>query len=321
MKPPQIPPDEEQRLDALRALSLLDSTPEECFDRPTRLARRLFAVPIALISLVDTDRQWFKAKVGLNASETHRDISFCGHAILGDRPLIVRDATQDEYFADNPLVTGEPGIRFYAGCPIRSPNGYKLGTLCVIDRRAREFTPEDEAALIDLAAMVEREIAAIQLATTDELTGIPNRRGFTTLAEQSLSLCRREGLPVSLIFMDVDQLKPVNDRFGHHEGDRLLKSFASHMRKTFRNSDVIARVGGDEFAVLLADMKLSDATGVVTRFQQAIDTLNQDAERLYSVAFSHGMVEFVPDRHRCLEDLLTEGDARMYRVKREKRSA
>lgn len=133
MQIPAKPADEPARLDALRALNILDTSPEERFDRLTRLAKRLFDVPIALVSLVDVDRQWFKSCVGLDASETPRDISFCGHAIVGDEILMIRDTLVDERFHDNPLVTGAPHIRFYAGCPLRVPNGSKIGTLCLID--------------------------------------------------------------------------------------------------------------------------------------------------------------------------------------------
>src|ERR1700752_1549332 len=116
MLTPALPADENTRLDTLRALNILDTSPEERFDRLTRLAKRLFGVPIALVNLVDADRQWFKSCVGLSATETPRDISFCGHAILGDDILLVPDAGVDERFHDNPLVTGDPNIRFYAGC-------------------------------------------------------------------------------------------------------------------------------------------------------------------------------------------------------------
>lgn len=136
-----IPNNEPARLATLRALRLLDSPSEERFDRLTRVARRLFKAPIALVSLIDENRQWFKSCIGLNVAETSRDISFCGHAILHDDVLVIPDARNDARFYDNPLVTGAPGIRFYAGQPLTAPNGSKLGTLCVIDTH-----PENSAA-------------------------------------------------------------------------------------------------------------------------------------------------------------------------------
>jgi PAS domain S-box-containing protein len=143
---------------------LLDSAPEERFDRITRIARRLFQVDVVLVSLVDAERQWFKSAQGLDAVETARDISFCGHAILHTQPLIIEDARLDLRFCDNPLVTGPPWLRFYAGVPLRGPGGYLVGTLCLIDPSPRSMSGEDLSALQALAAMVETEINSAQLS-------------------------------------------------------------------------------------------------------------------------------------------------------------
>lgn len=158
---PVLPANETDRLVALEHTKLLDSPPEERFDRITRLTARYFNVKTCLISLIDTDRQWFKSKVGLDTSETPRNISFCGHAILKDDTLVVSDAKKDPRFADNPLVTGKPQIRFYAGAPICEPNGFPIGTLCIIDQCPREFSEENIHLLRDFANMVEDEIARI----------------------------------------------------------------------------------------------------------------------------------------------------------------
>ena len=155
MIPPKNPPDEDKRLQALCDLNILDTQPEERFDRITRLAQRTFAVPIALVSLIDANRQWFKSKQGLDAAQTPRSISFCGHTILSDEPLVVPDATKDPRFADNPMVTGEPRIRFYAGWPLHAPDGSRIGTLCLIDVKPREFDLESRRALRDMAEIVQ----------------------------------------------------------------------------------------------------------------------------------------------------------------------
>lgn len=157
MQPPALPEDEQQRLAALRRSGLLDSPGEERFDRLTRLARALFDVPIVLISLIDENRQWFKSRQGLEVCETSREISFCGHAILDEPVFVVGDASQDARFADNPLVTGAPHIRFYAGAPLHF-EGQRLGTLCLIDRRPRQLDAEQLARLRDLADTAEREL-------------------------------------------------------------------------------------------------------------------------------------------------------------------
>jgi PAS domain S-box-containing protein len=158
-----VPSDEAGRLIDLHALGLLDTPPEERFDRITRTTARLFQAPIVLISLVDVSRQWFKSCLGLGDRETSRDVSFCAHAILGEEAFVIEDALQDERFAANPLVTGEPHIRFYAGQPVRGGTGKKVGTLCVIDRLPRRFEAADRAALADLGAMVEREMQATDM--------------------------------------------------------------------------------------------------------------------------------------------------------------
>lgn len=210
MTPPPIPANEQLRLDTLRALNILDTSAEERFDRLTRLARRLFGVPIALVSLVDANRQWFKSCIGLSSTESSREISFCGHAILDDGILMVPDALLDERFHDNPLVVDEPGIRFYAGCPLSVANGSKLGTLCLIDVQPREFGEEDRALLRDLAHMAEQELAALQLATMDELTLLSNRRGFSALAQHALNVCKRLDKPATLLFFDLDGFKGID---------------------------------------------------------------------------------------------------------------
>jgi PAS domain S-box-containing protein len=156
---PPIPPDEEARLADLHRLQILDSPPEPAFDRITRMAAEFLRCPVAVISLVDKDRQWFKSVVGLDATEGPRAISFCGHAILGEKPMAVLNAATDERFFDNPVVTGDPEIRFYAGAPLKRAGGSALGTLCVIDSYPRaEFTAAESAILTELAGIVSEHM-------------------------------------------------------------------------------------------------------------------------------------------------------------------
>ncbi|HEX8822349.1 MAG TPA: GAF domain-containing sensor histidine kinase [Archangium sp.] len=158
MKAAPIHPQEEARLAALDSLEIMDSTPEAGFDDLTRLASHLCGTPIALVSLVDHYRQWFKSRIGLEAPETPRDLAFCAHAILGEQLFVVPDAVQDERFHDNPLVTGEPHVRFYAGIPIKGLGGLNMGTLCVIDNKPRHLTPEQQDALAVLGRQVEAQL-------------------------------------------------------------------------------------------------------------------------------------------------------------------
>ena len=312
MKKPDIPQDEGVRLKALRSLDVLDTPSEERFDRLTRLAKRMFDVPIALVSLVDEDRQWFKSCIGLNVSETPRDISFCGHAILGNEIFIIPDAIKDERFSDNPLVLNEPYIRFYAGCPLRYLDGSMLGTLCIIDTQPRVLNEEDLDALKDLAELAEHELMAVQLATQDELTNISNRRGFIKLAQHGLDICARHNISASLVFFDLNKFKSINDIFGHAEGDTALIAFSDHMKNTFRNSDVIGRLGGDEFAVLLTDTSLEPAEKTISRFRVSIERYNKESNLGYEISFSEGIVSIDDEKNISLESLLSKADSLMY---------
>ncbi|WP_163648352.1 GAF domain-containing protein [Modicisalibacter sp. 'Wilcox'] len=163
MQPPRLPDNEAQRLRTLHRLELLDSLPEIEFDQLTELAARLFDVPTALISLVDVDRQWFKSARGLDCRETPRDVSFCGHVVADDRPLVVEDTQLDARFRDNPLVDRIDGIRFYAGHPLRPLDGHVVGTLCLIDTRPRRFDARQQESLAMLAAQAE-ELIRLHLA-------------------------------------------------------------------------------------------------------------------------------------------------------------
>lgn len=214
MQRPAIPPDEEGRLAAVRELGLLDTAPEERFDRISRLLLRLFDVPIAFVALVDAGRQWFKSRYGLSVSETPREVSFCGHTILGHDTLVVPDARLDERFHDNPLVTGEPYVRFYAGHPLKGPRGHSVGTLCLIDKRPRQLSDQDLSVLRDLAAVVERELnlaealqlqqqvsAAREAAETILLSILP--RAIVERLERGESIIADSFADATILFADI----------------------------------------------------------------------------------------------------------------------
>jgi len=166
MKKPDTPENEQARLNGLKSLGILDTPRSERFDCITRIASRLFQAPIAIVSLIDENRQWFKSSSGLDNRETHRDISFCGHAILQDTVFVIPDTFKDNRFFDNPLVLNDPFIRFYAGCPLTMNDGSKIGTLCIIDHKPRSFEKADITLLEDLASIVSREFVSIQAKNT-----------------------------------------------------------------------------------------------------------------------------------------------------------
>lgn len=267
---PPIAHDEPERLAALMSLGLLHTPAEERFDRITRMATKLLNAPIALVSLVAEDHQWFKSVHGIEARSTARDISFCGHAIASDGPFIVEDATIDERFSGNPLVVESPQIRAYAGHPIQvGEGGHRVGTLCVIDVEPRRFTTDDVDTLRDLAAIVEGEIqrgllteiqselllqrAELQKkAMVDPLTRVWNRGAITDLLEREIARARR-GSPVSVAMLDADHFKRVNDTHGHPVGDEVLRELAARVRGGIRDCDDVGRYGGEEFLVLLGN--------------------------------------------------------------------
>lgn len=308
MQTPSLPKDEALRLRCLLRLELLDSPREAQFDRLTQLACDIFNVPIALISLVDRERQWFKSAQGLTVRETARDYSFCAHAILGDTALVVEDASRDERFRGNPLVDGEPHIAFYAGHPVRAPEGAKIGTLCIIDREPRHLSERELRILAQLALLVESEIAMHRQAIQDELTRLLNRRGFALMAGQVLHQLYRIGMPVSVLFLDLDGVRHLNERFGHGEGDRALRQCAEALGAVFRASDLCARIGGDEFAVLLADADEGSAAVAAGRLHEALLLSGRSAALGWATSHMHECPQ--------LDDLLLRAEQAMHRAKK-----
>jgi GGDEF domain-containing protein len=307
MRKPPSPLDETQRLASLRALHILDTPPEARFDRITRMARRMFEVDICVISLVDANRQWFKSRQGIDVSETPREISFCAHAILNDEVFIVGDAAADPRFEDNPLVAGEPHVRFYAGCPIRGPEGHRIGTLSLIDSEPRGLSIDDQATLKDLAALVEDELDVSAQMTIDGLTGIANRRGFHTVAGHLLSLCRRTGTEAELVFLELDGVPAVDpavrDSPVRCTADDGARRFADLLIRCFRSADVVARIEAGGFAVLLT---ASGDSSIAALKRLAVLADSEGSDALRNLRWVAGTTRFDSERHRSVEDMLGE---------------
>ncbi len=312
IKPP-IPADEFRRLESLRSLKLLDTPPEERFDRVTRLARRVFGVPIALVSLVDSDRQWFKSNQGLDASETPRDVSFCGHAIVGDRIMVVNDATGDERFCDNPLVCGDPNIRFYAGYPLNAPDGAKIGTLCLIDSEPREMSQDDLRLLRELGRMIEEELLLATMTTTDGTTGLSNRLGFSLVSEHLLAMCRRMEAPASLLVFTLSNFRDIAETFGQEATERAIVELGHLLQTSFRDSDVIARLGTETFGVLLAGTNLDGADRGRERLNNLVTQQNLNARDDYELELDTDVVAYNEKRHPDPDALVREAKERALR--------
>lgn len=332
------PIDEQARLDALEAYEILDTMPEQVFDDLTYLASQICATPIALISLVDAERQWFKSRVGLDAVETHRDLAFCAHAILEpEELLIVEDAEDDSRFADNDLVV-DGTVRFYAGAPLRREEGSAIGTLCVIDDKPREIDDEQKAALAALSRQVlgqldlrkalrdlrhhqtkleryqqDLETANAELAAqrnTDALTGIPNRGAFDRRLDEEVLRAQRYGNPLSLVVLDVDRFKDYNDSFGHAAGDKVLKAVAGMLQGISRTSDFVARFGGEEFTAILPGTSLHGAAIMSERFRRGIADADWDGRQ---VTISVGVAELADSD--TPQSLLKRADEALYAAK------
>ena len=265
-----IPADEEQRLRDLQRLGLLDSPADPQLDRIVSLACSVLGMPIALVSLVDRDRQWFLARRGLAATETPREMAFCAHAIADDGVLMVPDARADARFATNPLVLADPRIRFYAGAPLRSPEGHKLGTLCVIDRQPRRLEPEQLQQLQLMADLVMHDLELRRLSSLCPVTGLVNRSTFFRIGQEELQQARRRGRSLALLTLDIDDFQQVNKRWGHAAGDQVLLDLCRAVAVTLAPEDLFGRIGDEEFAVLLPDRDAAAAMVTAEAIRTAV---------------------------------------------------
>lgn len=261
---------EDRRLRALRDYAIMDTAPEEPFDRITRIVAAALKVPMAAVTLVDDHRQWFKARIGLVASETPRSESFCAQTMMGADAMVISDATQDPRFEKNALVLGDPHIRFYAGYPVVSADGMPMGAVCAIDTAPRTAEPRELELLKDLAALAGEQLELRLRASLDGLTGVLRRNTFLDMASRELLLARRSKAPTSCLMVDVDHFKPINDAHGHEVGDDVLKTLVRTLKNGLRSTDLIGRLGGEEFGILLPGTDRDGAAEVAERIRNAV---------------------------------------------------
>lgn len=327
-------PREDERVATVQGLGLLDTPLQERFEKITRMVRSTLRVPIAHFNLLDRDRQHLKSAQGVDGVDLPMEGSFCMHVIHEPSMLVVRDASKDPRFHDNPYVSGRfLNIRFYAGCPVRAPNGLPIGTLCAIDIKPRKMSPECLAALRDLADMIETELrvsslskaqenllvqlsAAERLARIDPLTRLWNRGGIMELVEKEWSEGRRHHKPVTLALIDIDHFKAVNDVHGHSTGDMVIVETAKTLLAATRNEDAVGRFGGEEFLVILTQCTSEGMKDAAERMRLAVLEHAFDAGGVrLQVTVSCGLAGAVPQSEDGWMALIKTADEMLYRAK------
>lgn len=283
--------DENGRLKALGALNLLDSGEEQPFEKIVTLVQQILRVPMCAVTLVDSDRQWFKARRGINVCETARDISFCTHAIRSTEPFLVPNALLDGRFANSPLVTGAPHIRSYAGIPLMTPDGYNIGSLCAMDDKPRVFASAEISILSNFAKLVVDELELRQVLSTDQLTGAMARAAWFDVAANEVTRAHRYDRPLCLLVLDIDHFKSVNDHLGHTAGDAVLRQVAQVALGQLRQSDVLGRFGGEEFVVLLPETVLADAALLAERLREEVKQASYPGHEDLRCTISIGVAE------------------------------
>jgi GGDEF domain-containing protein len=268
MLAPPFLENEQQRLETMNQAMCAFVPREERFDRITRLARRLLDVPIALISIVEKDVQWFRSAQGLTEEQTGRDISFCGHALVSSRPLMVPDALADPRFWDNPLVTGAPHIRSYLGIPLAISTGLRAGTLCAIDTRPRTFAHEDILAMQDLARIAEAELKLDAMSTSqkqllgrltelerrgrlDPLTGCWNVRGFRELLALGVEAAKADGTTLGICYVRVTNFESGPGTVDKGQADAVQQLLAQVLRRRLPENGALAHLGTTDFCAFI----------------------------------------------------------------------
>jgi diguanylate cyclase (GGDEF)-like protein len=279
-----IPADEARRLAALHRYGILDAPTDPDLEALTRLAASVAGCEGAVVNLIDADRQVPAAAIGTEAGIVPRQDSLCAHVVAANAPIHVSDARDDPRFADSPFVTGVIAeVRLYASAPLVTPDGYAIGSLCVVSSAAGTLSDEHLAALEDLAHQVvqllelRRHVEDLgnalaevdHMAAHDHLTGLSNRRRF--MEEVASRLRGRGAVTPLIVYCDLDGFKPINDAHGHEAGDLVLVAVAERLERAVRHDDVVARIGGDEFAVLCTDLSEDDVATLVRRLREEVE--------------------------------------------------
>jgi len=298
---PELPENEAERIATLHNLNVLDTPRHDRFDRYTRISTRIFDMPIAVISLVDRYRQWFKSTAGFDAEEAPRSASFCGHAILGDDIFEIQNTRRDPRFRDNPLVLEQPHIRFYAGAPLAAPNGHKLGTLCIIDRIPRRLSDEEKVMLKNLADMVVNEM--INFVDTD--TGLDNRNALLSAGSRCFN-ASQDNRHFSLLLFDITDVVVVQSDIDEEIAPGEV--FARLLSRHFPAALSIASLGREDFCVLLDDDKTFDEAKAIELLSTEARELIYPDPRYDTFNPFAGRIQYDSAKHDSFVDMLHEAD-------------
>ena len=339
-------PIERRRLDSVRSTGLLDTGPEQAYDDLVQLAACICQVPMSLVTLVDEHRLWLKARVGVPISEVPRDFSFCSYTIQQNDLFVIPDTLRDPRYAANAAVVANPHVRFYAGYPLSTSSGEKVGSLCVLDSEPRDLSEDQQVAMrvlgrqvmaqIELkqqlqslhAAIKQKQVAELELQSsqkqlesanqllleqslTDPLTGLDNRRAFDQALEPEFYRAHRRSAPLSLLMLDIDSFKSFNDTYGHLQGDEVLRRVGSIVRSCSRPEDTTARFGGEELVIILPRTDHEQALQVATRICTSISSATWD---LRPITVSVG-VATLGTAMPTANDLVAAADQALYQAK------
>ncbi len=329
------PPDEESRLSALHRYQLLDTPAEDDFDFLTELAAQVCGAPFAFVSLVDRDRVWIKSYFGMSAQSRPRDDDYCSWAILEDVSLSIPDLTMDPRTAGISMTVGPPGYRMYTGANLQTSDGHRIGSLCVLDDRPRALTSQQMRLLLRLSRQVmalielrfhQRSLADAlstmeRLATIDELTGLCNRRVLMERLDDEVERARRFATPLSVVMMDIDHFKAINDGHGHATGDAVLRNVGALLREDHRHVDVAGRYGGEEFCIVLPGTTLDGGITLAEFLRQKIEAFEHVlGDRSLSTTASFGVGTLDIGSEGNAGTLLKAADDALYRAKRNGRN-
>lgn len=286
----------------------------ETLERITRLVRNIFAVDIAAISLIDGQWQRFKSIQGLSLTKIPLQESFCRAPWREAEAVVIPDTLENEEFRNHPLVTEGQRLRAYAGVPLKTSTGEIIGTLCAMHPAPVEFKDRAVLVLKDLAKIATAELELREHANTDALTGTMTRRAFFKEGARLHALMQRKELNISVVMLDIDRFKEVNDRYGHAAGDEVLRSIANACRVNLRECDLFGRLGGEEFAVVLEGNRLK-ALATAERLRAAIEALQFTFnEQNVCVTASFGIADVAQDND-TIEATLKRADAALYEAK------